>query len=65
MKVIEIVRDNRTGDVTENSWGNAISDDLSVITSVANIIMHQRARERGEVHTAIGRFETTGIRIEF
>ena len=64
MKVIETVRDNRTGDVTDVSWGSAITSDMSIITSVANIIDHQRAREAGEVHTAQGRFETLAIRIE-
>ena len=59
-----MVKDNRTNEVSEVSWGNNLSDDMSIITSVANIISHQRARERGEVHVALGRFETVSIRIE-
>lgn len=64
MKVIEEVKDNRTGTITRNSWGNVMENDLTVLISVAQIIEHQRARERGEVHVAVGRFETVAIRIE-
>lgn len=64
MKVIETTRDERTGEVTEASWGNVIEDDLAVIQSVVNILRHQRDRDAGKVHTAVGRFTTTSIRIE-
>ena len=64
MKVIESVKDNRTGEVTEQSWGNVISDDLTVLLSITQILRHQRDREAGLVHTALGRFETVAIRIE-
>ena len=64
MRVIESIRDNRTGEVHEASWGNNITDDMSIITSVANIISHQRARDNGEVHAFQGRMTTVAIRIE-
>lgn len=64
MKVIETTRDNRTGTVTDQSWGDNIDSDLNVLLSVTNILRHQRDRDEGKVHTAVGRFETIAIRIE-
>lgn len=64
MKVIESVRDNRTGEVNDVSWGNNITSDLSIISSVVSILDHQRARDNGEVHAFQGRLTTVAIRIE-
>lgn len=65
MKVIETVKNVRTGETTEVSWGNKISSDLSVVGSVLDIIQHQRDRDNGDIHEALlGRFETVSIRIE-
>lgn len=64
MKVIETILDNVSGETREVSWGNNITSDLSIVTSVAQIIAHQRDREAGEVHVWQGRLTTVAIRIE-
>jgi hypothetical protein len=65
MKVIEEVKNLRTGETTEVSWGNKIESDLSIISSVAGILSHQRDRDDENIHEALlGRFETIAIRIE-
>lgn len=63
MKVIELTKDNRTDKIYEQAWGVDM-DDLTVVQSVINIMRHQRDRDEGKVHTAIGRFQTVAIRIE-
>lgn len=68
MKVIEIRKDNRTGELVEVSWGNAITSDFSIITSVANIIEGLRDQEAGKAednhNPVLDRFTTVEIRIE-
>lgn len=74
MKVIEIRKDNRTGDTIEDdetievSWGNVITSDFSIIQSVINIIegkREQEAKRNTPNHNPIlDRFTTVGIRIE-
>lgn len=65
MKVIETIKNLRTGETTEVSWGNAITSDLSVLDSVVGILQHQRDRENGDIHEALlGRFQTIAIHIE-
>lgn len=68
MKVIETVeyydRQGNLQDTTDVSWGNNITSDFSIITSVINIVEHQRARDNGEVTNFPGRFKTIAIRIE-
>lgn len=64
MKVIETVHNNVTGETTEVSWGNKIESDLSIISSVANILSHQRDRDEGKIQNFPGRFTTIAIRIE-
>lgn len=68
MKVIETRRDNRTGDTVEVSWGNNITSDFSVITSVVNIIEGLRDQEAGKAepnhNPVLDRFTTIGIRID-
>lgn len=75
MKVIEIRRDNRTGETIEHdetvevSWGNKIESDFSVIGSVVSIIQalreHEAAKAKNEHNPVLDRFITVGIRIEF
>jgi hypothetical protein len=74
MKVIEIRRDNRTGDqfeedmTVEVSWGNKIESDFSVIGSVVSILQHLREHEAAKAvnnhNPVLDRFITIGIRIE-
>lgn len=74
MKVIEIRKDNRTGDTIEHdetievSWGNVITSDFSVVQSVMNIIemkREQESRKEEDNHNPVlDRFTTIGIRIE-
>lgn len=68
MKVIEIRKDNRTGETIEVSWGNNITSDFSVVSSTLAIIEGLRDQEAGkalEIHNPVlDRFTTTGIRIE-
>jgi len=67
MKVIEIRRDNRTGETIEVSWGNNITSDFSVIGSVVNIIEGKRDQQAGrdeENHNPIlDRFTTISINV--
>ena len=69
MKVIEIRKDNRTGAEIENSWGNNITSDFSVIGSVVNIIdmlrQQEAGKEQGNHNPVLDRFTTVAIRIEF
>lgn len=64
MKVIEHIKDNRTGEVRQVSWGNKIESDLSIVSSVTGILQHQRDRENDETHAFIGRMTTVAITIE-
>lgn len=68
MKVIEIRKDNRTGETVEVSWGNNITSDFSVIGSVVNIVEMHRDQETGKALEAynpvLDRFTTVAIRIE-
>lgn len=67
MKVIEIRKDNRTGETIEFSWGNKITSDFSVIRSVVGIIEGLRDQEAGKAwspNPILDRFTTIGIRIE-
>ena len=68
MKVIEIRKNNRTGETVEVSWGNNIASDFSVIGSVVSIIQAKREQEEGrevEGHNPIlDRFTTLEIRVE-
>lgn len=68
MKVIEIRKDNRTGETVEVSWGNNIISDFSIIGSVVNIVEHLRDQEAGKAepdhNPVLDRFTTVGIRIE-
>lgn len=69
MKVIEIRKDNRTGETFENSWGNNITSDFSIIGSVVNITAMKReaeeAKAKGEHNPVLDHFTTVAIRIEF
>lgn len=69
MKVIEIRKDNRTGETFENSWGNNITSDFSIIKSVVSITEMLREQEAGkeqDTHNPVlDRFTTVAIRIEF
>lgn len=68
MKVIEIRKDNRTGELVEVSWGNAMTSDFSIITSVVNIIHGLRDQEVGKAeenhNPVLDRFTTVAISIE-
>lgn len=68
MKVIEVRKDNRTGETVEVSWGNNITSDFSIITSVANIVEGLRDQEAGKDepghNPVLDRFTTVAIRIE-
>lgn len=65
MKVIAHTKNHRTGEIVPVSWGNDMTTDLSVISTVAGILEQQRARENGELHPAItDRFSITSITIE-
>ena len=68
MKVIEVVevydRQGNLKETSEVSWGNNITSDFSIITSVAHIVEHQRSRDYGEIQNFPGRFKTIAIRIE-
>lgn len=64
MKVIEIVKNNRTGEVAEVSWGDNITSDWSIVSSVGGIMEQARARANGEIKNFPGRFTTLEIRIE-
>lgn len=68
MKVIEIRKDNRNGDTVEVSWGNNITSDFSVISSVVTIIQMLREQEAGKDepnhNPVLDRFTTIAIRVE-
>lgn len=68
MKVIEIRKDNRTGETVEVSWGNNITSDFSIIGSVVDIVAGLRDQEAGKALEAynpiLDRFTTIAIRIE-
>lgn len=68
MKVIEIRKDNRTGELVEVSWGNNITSDFSIIGSVVNIVEQKRDQENGKAepnhNPVLDRFTTVEIRIE-
>lgn len=68
MKVIEIRKDNRTGETVEVSWGNNITSDFSIIGSVVDIVAGLRDQEAGKALEAynpiLDRFTTVAIRIE-
>lgn len=68
MKVIEIRKDNRTGETVEVSWGNKIESDFSVIGSVVSIIQMKREQEAGKAEAnhnpVLDRFTTVAISIE-
>lgn len=68
MKVIEIRKNNRTGELFEVSWGNNITSDFSVIGSVVNIVEGLRDQESGKAQPnynhVLDRFTTVGIRID-
>lgn len=68
MKVIEIRKDNRSGDTVDVSWGNKIESDFSVISSVVSILQILREQEEGkntENHNPVlDRFTTVAISIE-
>lgn len=68
MKVIEHRKDERTGEMVEVSWGNNITSDFSIITSVANIIEAKRDQQAGRAeeghNPVLDRFTTTSITIE-
>ena len=68
MKVIEVRKDNRTGETVEVSWGNAITSDFSVISSVVSIMEMKNDQESGKVdpnhNPVLDRFTTVAIRIE-
>lgn len=68
MKVIEIRKDNRTGETVDVSWGNNIASDFSIINSVVNIIESLRDQEAGKAephhNPVLDRFTTVGIRID-
>jgi hypothetical protein len=68
MKVIEIRKDNRTGETVEVSWGNVITSDFSIIGSTVDIIAglrEQEARKAEANHNPIlDRFTTVAIHIE-
>lgn len=69
MKVIEIRKDNRTGETVEVLWGNNITSDFSVIGSVGNIVEGHREREamvaEDNHNPILDRFTTVAIRVEF
>jgi hypothetical protein len=67
MKIIEIQRDNRTGEDVEIPWtlkeGDA--EPLDVIHTVAGIFQHQKWREEGDMPEVLkGRFTSIAIYIE-
>ena len=68
MKVIEHRVNNRTGERVENSWGNVITSDFSVIHSVMNILEMKRDQEAGRAEEGHNRvidlFTTIAITIE-
>lgn len=68
MKVIEIRKNNRTGETVEVSWGNVITSDFSVVQSVMNIIEMKRDQEagkaKGDYNPVLDRFTTIAINIE-
>lgn len=68
MKVIEIRKDNRTDETIEVSWGNVITKDFSVISSVMNIIEMKREQEerraQDDHNPVLDRFTTIAIHIE-
>lgn len=68
MKVIEIRKNNRTGELVEVSWGNNITSDFSVIGSVVSIVQMKREQEDGKAepnhNPILDRFTTVEIRIE-
>jgi hypothetical protein len=67
MKVIEIRRNNRTGETVEVSWGNVITSDFSIIGSVVNILETKRdqqaAREEENHNPILDRFTTVSINV--
>lgn len=69
MKVIEIRKDNRTGQTVEVSWGNNITSDFSIIGSVVSIVEGLRDQEAGKAednhNPVLDRFTTVAITIEF
>lgn len=68
MKVIEIRKDNRTGETVEVSWGNVITSDFSIVHSVMNIVEghreHMAKRDTPNHNPVLDRFTTIGIRID-
>ena len=68
MKVIEIRKDNRTGETVEVSWGNNITSDFSVVGSVLRIIEGLREQEAGKAEAnhnpVLDRFTTVAISVE-
>lgn len=45
MKIIEHRRNERTGEIVDVSWGNAITSDFSIIGSVVDIVAMKREQE--------------------
>ena len=68
MKIVEIRRDNRTGETVEVSWGNNVTSDFSIIGSVVNILEMKRDQEAGRDednhNPVLDRFTTVAISIE-
>jgi hypothetical protein len=68
MKVIEVRKDNRTGETLEVSWGNKIESDFSIIGSVVSIMKghreHLSARFEATHNPILDRFTTVAVRIE-
>lgn len=68
MKVIEIRKNNRTGELVEVSWGNKIASDFSVISSTVTILEMLREQEAGKsepnYNPVLALFTTVEIRIE-
>lgn len=68
MKVVEIRKDERTGAEVEVSWGNVIDNDLTIMTSVANILTMRREQDTARLdpghNPVLDRFTTIAIHIE-
>jgi cell division GTPase FtsZ len=68
MKVIEKRINNRTGEPVDVSWGNAITSDFSVVSTVLTIIeglrLHEERVEDEDHNPILDRFTTVGITIE-
>lgn len=63
MKVIEKVRNERTGEIKDVSWGNNITSDMGVMASVASI-MDSRIDQNDALFKVYGRETTISITIE-